>query len=453
MLGRLGRVFTTMNSHLTPSQLCFELDKFIIGQADAKRAVAVALRTRWRRLQLTEDQRVEVTPKNILMIGPTGCGKTEIARRLAKFCGAPFIKVEATKFTEVGYHGRDVDEIIKDLVNVSIHLVKENIKKQVKGFTPQVEEAVVEYIVDHLMGVDYPNNERRKEKKRQVASGELDERIINVEFPDVERLLAKHVTDMDKLTFQEYLAALKKYKPGRMLAVPREPMTIKEARTSITNAVVDGFKIERNVIKEAIKETEESGVVFIDEIDKIASPADSIKYGTSPSSEGVQRDLLPLIEGTVVNTKHGDVRTDHILFIACGAFTETKPSDLLAELQGRLPVRVVLKTLDKHDFKRILTEPQNSILKQHSLLMRTEGIELIFDPSSIDKIAEISDHINKNIENTGARRLHTVLEKLLEDISYSAPDMTEREVTVTAEMVMEKVQPLLQSVDLRKHLL
>lgn len=450
MLSFLRRAFTNEYFNLFPKQLCYELDKFIIGQPDAKKAVAIALRSRWRRKNLPEEIRSEVTPKNILMIGPTGCGKTEIARRLAKLCGAPFIKVEATKFTEVGYHGRDVDQIIKDLVTAGIHQARENIKQKMKAFTPQISAMVDNYILHHILGPDFPDNERKAKKLEQLRSGKMDMRIISLEQPDIEKIVSK--LGNETLSVEEYLEALKSFVPGRSLNAFRERVTIGEARKAGVALIVDSYTRDQNIVKDALDSVQESGIVFIDEIDKIASPADAIRTGTNPSAEGVQRDLLPLIEGTMISTKHGDVQTDHILFIASGAFSDTKPSDLLAELQGRLPIRVTLNSLTKEDFIHILKDTENSLIKQNIALMKTEGVSIMFTDDAIDRIAEIADEVNKTVENTGARRLITVVEKVLEEISYNAPEV-EKMIEINAEYVNLKTKDLIKVADIRKHLM
>lgn len=450
MLSFLRRAFTNEYFNLFPKQLCYELDKFIIGQPDAKKAVAIALRSRWRRKNLPEEIRSEVTPKNILMIGPTGCGKTEIARRLAKLCGAPFIKVEATKFTEVGYHGRDVDQIIKDLVTAGIHQARENIKQKMKAFTPQISAMVDNYILHHILGPDFPDNERKAKKLEQLRSGKMDMRIISLEQPDIEKIVSK--LGNETLSVEEYLEALKSFVPGRSLNAFRERVTIGEARKAGVALIVDSYTRDQNIVKDALDSVQESGIVFIDEIDKIASPADAIRTGTNPSAEGVQRDLLPLIEGTMISTKHGDVQTDHILFIASGAFSDTKPSDLLAELQGRLPIRVTLNSLTKEDFIHILKDTENSLIKQNIALMKTEGVSIMFTDDAIDRIAEIADEVNKTVENTGARRLITVVEKVLEEISYNAPEV-EKMIEINADYVNLKTKDLIKVADIRKHLM
>mmetsp|Transcript_17950 Transcript_17950/g.17952 ORF Transcript_17950/g.17952 Transcript_17950/m.17952 type:complete len:387 (-) Transcript_17950:39-1199(-) len=386
------------------------------------------------------------------MIGPTGCGKTEIARRLAKLCGSPFIKVEATKFTEVGYHGRDVDQIIKDLVSAGIHQTKENLRNKLKSFSSEIDTIVEEYLLSHLLGPDFPENERKEVKREQLRSGKMDQRMIYVEIPDLEKIVERN-TQADALSIEDYLDTLKRYKPGRTLQAYKEKIQIGEAKKTLATQITEGYMKEQNIIKEALEAVQEHGIVFIDEIDKIATSADAIKTGTNPSAEGVQRDLLPIIEGTMITTKHGDVQTDHILFIASGAFSETRPSDLLAELQGRLPVRVNLKALQKEDLKRILTEPENNLIKQNTELLKTEKIDLKFTPEAVDRIAEIADEINKTIENTGARRLTTVMEKILEDISFNALDYENQEVVVTAELVNNKVKDMTKQTDLRKYLL
>ena len=450
MFSLLRRKMTNEFFNMNPKQLTKELDKYIIGQQEAKRAVSVALRSRWRRKNLPDSIRSEITPKNILMIGPTGCGKTEIARRLAKLCGAPFIKVEATKFTEVGYHGKDVDQIIKDLVSAGIHQTKENIKEKIKSFYPQISAIVDNYLLQHIIGIDHPDNERKNFKLKQLRSGKYDVRIIYLEQPELEKLVSKQSTET--MSIEEYLEFIKSYVPGRSLQIYKEKMSIGEARKLLITSISETYSKDQNTIKVALESVQENGIVFIDEIDKIATPADTIKYGTNPSAEGVQRDLLPLIEGTMISTKHGDVHTDHILFIASGAFSETKPSDLLAELQGRLPIRVTLNPLNQEDFKKILNETESSIIRQNIELMKTEGVKLKFTDEAIEKIAEIADEVNKTLENTGARRLITVVEKVLEDLSFNAPDV-DKDYTVTLETVEAKTKDLMQRADLRKHIM
>ena len=450
MFNLVRRSITNEFFNLNPKQLCEELDKYIIGQSNAKKAVAIALRSRWRRKYLPENIRSEVTPKNILMVGPTGCGKTEIARRLAKLCGAPFIKVEATKFTEVGYHGRDVDQIIKDLVNAGIHQAKENLREVIKKYSPEIAMVVDKYLLSQILGLTHPDDERKERKLEELMSGKMDMRSMMVEVPEIDRVLNKLTNE--ELTIEEYLEAIKQLSPGRSGKTQREKMTIGEARRMGISAIIDNYVRDQNTVKAAISAVQEHGIVFIDEIDKIATPQESIKTGSNPSAEGVQRDLLPLIEGTMINTKHGDISTDHILFIASGAFSDCKPSDLLPELQGRLPIRVNLTPLSKAEFVRILKETKNSLITQNIELLKTEGVTLQFTDEAIDKIAEASYQINCSIENTGARRLMTVIEKVMEDISFEAPNV-EKNFVIDAEYVENKTRDMFKQVDIRKHLL
>ncbi|MCY8594021.1 HslU--HslV peptidase ATPase subunit [Bacillus haynesii] len=462
---------------LTPRQIVERLDQYIVGQLDAKKAVAVALRNRYRRSLLDEKLREEIVPKNILMMGPTGVGKTEIARRIAKLVGAPFVKIEATKFTEVGYVGRDVESMVRDLVETSIRLVKEEKMNEVKGIAEEnANKRLVRLLVpgrkkqtgaknpfEMLFGgnqdqetneaekhedTDIENN--RKRIAHQLALGELEDHYVTVEVeeqqPSMFDMLQGSGMEQMGMNMQDALSSLMPKKKKR------RKLTVREARKVLTNEEAAKLIDMDEAAQEAVLRAEQSGIIFIDEIDKIAK-----KSGTSSSAdvsrEGVQRDILPIVEGSTVMTKYGAVKTDHVLFIAAGAFHMAKPSDLIPELQGRFPIRVELQKLSIDDFVKILTEPDNALLKQYKALLKTEGISLEFSDDAIRKIAEVAYHVNQDTDNIGARRLHTILERLLEELSFEAPDVMMEEVVITPQYVEEKLGSIAKNKDLSQFIL
>jgi len=435
----------------SPREIVSELDRYIIGQNDAKRAVAIALRNRWRRQQLGEAMREEVLPKNILMIGPTGVGKTEIARRLARLADAPFLKVEATKFTEVGYVGRDVDQIVRDLVEVGITMTRERLRKSVVA---KAELAAEERVLDALVGTS-ASPETRQKFRKLLREGALGDREIEIELQDATggiqlptfEIPGMPGAQMGMLNLQDMLG--KAFGGGR--AKPRR-LSVAESYELLIAEESDKLLDQERVVKEAIRTVEQNGIVFLDEIDKICRRSEQVA-GADVSREGVQRDLLPLIEGTTVATKHGTVKTDHVLFIASGAFHLAKPSDLLPELQGRLPIRVELKALSRDDLRRILTEPEASLIKQYKALLATEQVTLDFTEDAIDALASLAYEINGSVENIGARRLHTVMERLLEEISFTAPDKAGSQVTIDDAYVQSQVAALAKNTDLSKFIL
>ncbi len=433
----------------SPREIVSELDRFIVGQQDAKRAVAIALRNRWRRQQLPEGLREEVVPKNILMIGPTGCGKTEIARRLARLAQAPFIKVEATKFTEVGYVGRDVDSIVRDLVEASIVMLREASRKDVAA---KAELAAEDRLVTALVG-EGAGAETRTKFRRMLRDNELEEKEIEVALTDQGPAAIGQI-DLPGMPPQQManLSEMMKGMFGRK--EQRKRMTVAAARAALQREEADRLLDTDQLTKDAVTHAEENGIVFLDEIDKVCARSSEGGFrGGDVSREGVQRDLLPLIEGTTVTTKYGPVKTDHVLFIASGAFHLAKPADLLPELQGRLPIRVELAPLSRDDLRRILTEPEHNLLAQYSALMGTEGVTLEFEPGAIDALADLAADINDRVENIGARRLATVLERLLEEISFSATDRSGEHVRVDAAYVNERVAPLAAKGDLSRFIL
>jgi ATP-dependent HslUV protease ATP-binding subunit HslU len=437
---------------LTPREIVVELDRFIVGQAAAKRAVAVALRNRWRRQQLPPELREEVAPKNIIMIGPTGVGKTEIARRLARLTGSPFLKIEASKFTEVGYVGRDVESIIRDLVDAGLQLVRAEREAEV---AVRAERAAEDRLLDLLVmssssAVDSSLEERRRALKRPLRDGLLEEQEVELEvaenrMPTVEMFTPQGMESMG--------INMKDIFGGLMGKKARKRMTVKEARPVLVAEEQDKLVDRAQIESEAIRRVEDSGIVFLDEIDKICSREDVGGRGPDVSREGVQRDLLPIVEGTHVNTRYGVVRTDHILFIAAGAFHVARPADLIPEMQGRFPIRVELLSLGAEDFERILTEPENSLVRQYTELLATEKLELRFTDGAITTIASMSAEINRAAENIGARRLHTVLERLLEDLSFAAPERAGDVVVVDEEMVRERLGELVGDRDLARYIL
>jgi ATP-dependent HslUV protease ATP-binding subunit HslU len=432
----------------SPREIVSELDRFIIGQNDAKRAVAIALRNRWRRLQLPDDMRDEVVPKNILMIGPTGCGKTEIARRLAKLAQAPFIKVEATKFTEVGYVGRDVESIVRDLVEASITMLREQNRKGVEAKAELVAE---DRLITALVG-EGSSADTRVKFKRMLRAGELEDKEIEVAVGEpagmpIGMIDLPGAPQNGAINLGEMMKGMFNRQPQK------RKMLVPDARKALEREEADRLLDTEALTKDALRHAETNGIVFLDEIDKICAKTEGGFRGGDVSREGVQRDLLPLIEGTTVSTKYGPIKTDYILFIASGAFHVAKPADLLPELQGRLPIRVELSSLSREDFKRILTEPEHSLLKQYTALLGTEGVTLSFADDAVDALASLAFDINDRVENIGARRLATVIEKLLEEISFSATDRAGDSVVVDAAYVNERVAPLAAKGDLSRFIL
>jgi ATP-dependent HslUV protease ATP-binding subunit HslU len=443
----------------TPREVVSELDRYIVGQRDAKRAVAIALRNRWRRQQVPEELRDEISPKNIIMIGPTGVGKTEVARRLAKMAEAPFLKVEASKFTEVGYVGRDVESIIRDLAEIGVALVLEEEKRSVRV---RAEERAEERILDALMpplapgsggeAASVAGSDTREKLRRLLRAGDLDERVLEIEFedggatPTVSLFTPQGVEEMG-MQFKDLLGSLLPRKTRR------RRLTVKAAREAIVAEEAVRLVDMDHVRELAIQRVEQTGIVFIDELDKVASSSQAARTGPDVSREGVQRDLLPIVEGSTVQTKHGAVRTDHILFIAAGAFHVAKPSDLIPELQGRFPIRVELSSLSEADFVRILAEPRNSLVLQYTELLRTEGVELEFKEDGVRAIAEVAAKVNQRSDDIGARRLYTVMEKLLEHLSFEAPDLAGARQVIDAAFVRERLEPLVRDEDLSRFIL
>jgi len=451
------------HERLTPTVIVGELDRYIVGQKKAKRAVAVALRNRWRRQSVEGDLRDEISPKNIIMMGPTGVGKTEIARRLARLAGAPFLKVEASKFTEVGYVGRDVDSIVRDLMEISVKLVRDEEARRIR---PKARESAEERLLDLLLPRPQAGNARFNERPDQVPAdesgtreklrgllkgGKLDDREVEVETtedssPFLQIFGGAGVEEMGLSGLRDMMGNLGKKKKRRKMRIP-------QALDVLTQQEVDRLIDMDHVSKESVTRAENAGIVFLDEIDKIAGGGTSSRHGPDVSREGVQRDLLPLVEGSTVTTKYGPVRTDHVLFIAAGAFHTAKPSDLIPELQGRFPIRVELDPLTRDDFVRILREPKNALTKQYEVLLATEGVHISFTDDAIDELARIAEQVNSSTHNIGARRLHTVMERLLDDLLFSAPEVGAQKITITPEYVREQLADLAGDEELSRYIL
>ena len=437
---------TSKVSALSPREIVSELDRYVIGQKDAKKAVAVALRNRWRRQALSDEMRDEVLPKNILMIGPTGVGKTEISRRLSKLAEAPFIKVEATRFTEVGYVGRDVEQIVRDLLEIAISMEKVKKRKEVHA---QAQKLAEERVLDALVG-NKASVATRESFRKRLRDGDLDENEIEIAVSESNQMPSFEIPGMPganvgMINISDVLGKSMGQKPKK------KKMSVKESHEILINEESDKLIEQDKIIKAAKNSTENNGIVFLDEIDKISARTDRV--GGDVSREGVQRDLLPLIEGTTVSTKYGPIKTDHILFIASGAFQLAKPSDLLPELQGRLPIRVELDALNSDDFKRILKEPDNSLIKQYKALLKTENVDLEFTDDGIDTIANIASEVNTTVENIGARRLHTIIERVLDEISFTATDRAGEKITVDSEYIKKNIGELVKDTDLSKFIL
>jgi len=438
--------------HLTPREIVAELDKYIVGQEDAKKSVAIALRNRWRRQQVPEGLRDEIAPKNIIMIGPTGVGKTEIARRLAKLAHSPFLKIEATKFTEVGYVGRDVESMVRDLMELAVNLVKAEERDKVQA---KAAAAVEERLLELLLPGQAPGQEAegesgtREKFRNMLRDGRLEDRFVELETsqrvtPVVEIFSGAGMEEME-FNFKEMLGNL--FPKG----TKTRRVKVSEARELLLQEEASRLIDMDRVVEEARRKVEQHGIIFLDEIDKIVGR----DHGRGPdvSREGVQRDLLPIVEGTTVTSKYGMVRTDHILFIASGAFHLSKPADLIPEMQGRFPIRVELQSLGAAEFERILTEPENALIKQYQALLETEGVHLTFAPEAVKEIAALATQVNERTENIGARRLHTIMEKLLEEISFTAPDLGDRSITITADYVRERLADLIEDEDLSRYIL